>query len=1031
MKLSSLFGSSSGMGGSTPQPFLGLEALEKRLLLSGSPLQWQPLGEPGSGGRLDAVHVSPHDPERVLLAGDILGTGLSENGGQTWQPTTGFQNWEHSDFAFHPDKPEVVWAGTLGGPYRSDDGGSTWQSKRSGMPPSVGYGFPAAVESVLFDAGDPTGNTLLAFGGDHRQLKDYGNPDQVRNYGKVWRSTTGGESWSEYGEIPTGSPDAADNNVMAVAFGGGSHETVWAALAEGSVYRSSNDGDAGSWVRRANGLPELGNGVRVTGLVAHPTDPKILVATVGTHNGNQNNREHVGGVFRTTDEGLSWVRVEDGDPSGYWPPNFLHVDISSDGNTLWATDATYDAGKGLYKSVDAGATWEHALTQGNVAGKLVGGSAFRAADTVQARWVEIDPSDPQTVYAASSFNVIKTSDGGVTWRDVTNATAADGTSRGNGYAGWVAENVEFNPFDADQVVVQGWDLLAAGLSDDGGNSWRIGQAGLPSYVRGNDAAFAQDGTIFVATDDYGSSNNKIHRSTDGGRVWESLRQPENSGGRSTGVHVNHADADEVWLSLGGKLYHSTNALAPAGEVTWRRIDVDGRSVGQIEPVLHKRDNFYVSTSGGVFYTSDGGATFETTDTPGAAVNSPTGRVKLAVDPGNGQNLWAAVNGGSDRGVYHYLNDTWKKVSLPGAAGDWASDIAIDPTDPDRIAVATQQDQYIDVTAATGVWVSEDGGATWSQENANLPQLRVKTITFSPDGGELLLGTNGRGFFSAEVGRSTVGIQAERMNLGKDGERSFRVGGDAGAGGGRFIEVADGGGNSWSADADAPVAQFSFTLDEAEAGVGFRGRVQTPGGGNDDSFWFRVDGGGWKLWDTPVNATGWSWGPLTDRGVAGAFTADLDAGRHTLEIKLREDGARLDAVEVVLAEPAAAAPLRVQAEAFSGNSGTRIVGGTKVGYTDDGDSLRFDGIGFGAGGSSELAARLASDGAGGTVHVRLDDPAGTPIASLYQAPTGGWNAWKVTQAGFPRTVRGVHDVYLEFVGTPGAPLLDIDWFEFRP
>ncbi|MCX5671670.1 MAG: hypothetical protein NTU94_10170 [Planctomycetota bacterium] len=45
-------------------------------------------GTPGfSGGRITSVAVSPHDARPVLLGGDMLGAGLSEDGGDAWQAT--------------------------------------------------------------------------------------------------------------------------------------------------------------------------------------------------------------------------------------------------------------------------------------------------------------------------------------------------------------------------------------------------------------------------------------------------------------------------------------------------------------------------------------------------------------------------------------------------------------------------------------------------------------------------------------------------------------------------------------------------------------------------------------------------------------------------------------------------------------------------------------------------------------------------------------------------------------------------------
>ena len=738
-----------------------VESLEnRRLLASSSPLQWQPLGEPGSGGRIDAVAVSPHDSARVLVAGDILGSGLSTDAGRTWGPTFGWQSWEHSSFAFHPSDPNVVWAATASGPHESTDGGRTWTPRRVGLPASTGYGYPAAVETIIFDAGDPARKTLIAFGGDHRQFKDSGNPDQVPNYGKIWRSQDAGRSWSLHGTVPTGSTTAAGNNVMAATYGAGSHETLWAAVADSGVFRSSDDGGTGTWQRRSNGLPALGNGVRVTGLAAHPTNANVLFATVGTVQGNANNRARVGGVFRTTDAGLNWSRVEDGDANGYWPPNFLHVDVGADGNTIWASDDNWGGGKGLYKSTDGGTRWSHVLTQSNLAAKTVGGTPFDGA-SVGAWWVEIDPRNASVVYAGSSDALFKTADGGETWDDVLSTAADGGGFRGTGFTGWVANNAEFSPFDSGRLVVQGFDRLLAGVSDDGCQSFKLNQPGLPDFNGGVDAAFAADGTMFAALGQ-GNSGKQIARSTDGGATWQVLASPSSTSARAQGVHVDRSNANRVWAVVGDKLYRSTNAAGAAGAVTWQAISVDAKQVRQLEPVLAYQDDFYLATGGGVYYTNNGGDSF----TP---LGGPSNRVKLSVDPNNGNVVYAASNGDArDHGVWRRdrFAASWTEFALPGGAEYWAKDVAVDPTNSRRLAVATSQDPYADVSRATGVWMSDDGGATWRQENAGLAMLRVNAITFSPDGSRLIAGTGGRGFFVAPTANAKATATATATPAGR-------------------------------------------------------------------------------------------------------------------------------------------------------------------------------------------------------------------------------------------------------------------------
>lgn len=71
-----------------------------------------------------------------------------------------------------------------------------------------------------------------------------------------------------------------------------------------------------------------------------------------------------------------------------------------------------------------------------------------------------------------------------------------------------------------------------------------------------------------------------------------------------------------------------------------------------------------------------------------------------------------------------------------------------------------------------------------------------------------------------------------------------------------------------------------------------GRVLAPTP-NDDSFWIRVDGGGWVNWNGIPGGTSWVWDDVHDQSNDTPMNYTLNAGDHTLAVCYREDGTGID------------------------------------------------------------------------------------------------------------------------------------------
>lgn len=100
------------------------------------------------------------------------------------------------------------------------------------------------------------------------------------------------------------------------------------------------------------------------------------------------------------------------------------------------------------------------------------------------------------------------------------------------------------------------------------------------------------------------------------------------------------------------------------------------------------------------------------------------------------------------------------------------------------------------------------------------------------------------------------------------------------------------------------------------------------------------------------------------------------------------------------------------------------GGTDVGYIEDGDYIGFRDIDLT--GADKIDFRVASNGSGGTIEVRLDSADGKLIGRADVANTGGWQDWTTSSCN-TEPVTGSHDVYLVFTGGDSY-LFNLNWWK---
>jgi photosystem II stability/assembly factor-like uncharacterized protein len=212
--------------------------------------------------------------------------------------------------------------------------------------------------------------------------------------------------------------------------------------------------------------------------------------------------------------------------------------------------------------------------------------------------------------------------------------------------------------------------------------------------------------------------------------------PTNVGGRVVDIAVDPVAADTIYIAAAsGGIWKSTDKgsrFNPIWPIT------NAQAMGAL--IITSTGTLVAGTGeanpgggsityggGGIYRSIDGGATWQNV---GLTNSGAIGR--LAVDPINPQRIFAAAAGplynhGGDRGVYRSLDGgtTWSLVLAGDNDTTGAVDLAIDPTNPNRIFAAMwdhlrQPDLRTYGGVGSGVFRSIDGGTTWQRLTNGLP-----------------------------------------------------------------------------------------------------------------------------------------------------------------------------------------------------------------------------------------------------------------------------------------------------------------------
>lgn len=384
-----------------------------------------------------------------------------------------------------------------------------------------------------------------------------------------------------------------------------------------------------------------------------------------------------GGVFRTTDAGGTWENISDGFFGGSigavavseWDNNVIYVgggEVTVRGNV--------SSGWGMWKSVDAGATWTE--------------TGLKNSRHIPR--IKIHPKNPDLVYAAvmgdlykssSERGVYRSKDGGKNWEKVLFVNADAG-----------AVDLTFDPNNPRILYASTWRIkrtpysLESGgegsalwKSTDGGDTWKniSKNEGLPGGVWGISGVTVSpvnSNRVWLIVE---NKDGGVYRSDDAGKTWSLINKERKLRQRAwyyTRIYADTQDEDGVYVmnvryhksTDGGKTYSTYNAPHGDHHDFWIAPEDNQRMV--------------IGDDGGAQVSFDAGENWSTYN------NQPTAQFyRVTTDDSFPYRIYGAQQDNSAIRIKHRSDgrfigdDDWEST-----AGGESAHLAVDPSNNDIV-----------------------------------------------------------------------------------------------------------------------------------------------------------------------------------------------------------------------------------------------------------------------------------------------------------------------------------------------------------
>ena len=538
------------------------------------------------------------------------------------------------------------------------------------------------------------------------------------------QNTSTSANWTCLGTNTTPGGYAGIGRINCVALHPSDNNTYWVGAASGGIWVTTNNGS--SWTCLTSSI----NALAVSDIII-PTD-YITSNTIYIATGDKDHWDNRSiGVMKSTDGGSTWNTT--GLTYLLSDNKMVNRLLLDPGNNQILIAATTN---GVYKTTNGGTTWNTQLTSTNfidmeympgnfstlygctTSGTIYvssnGGTSWTQAFSNSSAYrieLAVSANQPAWVYAiavnssSGLYGIYKSTNSGVSYTQVFSGTTLnllgwDSSGGDSGGQGWYDLCLAASPSNANTILAGGVNTWR---STNGGTSWSIVNHwwgdGVPAvHADKHKLAFRSNGDLFETNDGgvYFSSNNGTNWTdkTDGITISQMYK-----------LGVSQTVSNETITGLqdnGTKLFSGGN---------WD--DVKG---GDGMECLIDYSNVNIQYGTYVYGQID--LTMDHWNTATAIEPSAAGNgawvTPYIIDPGNPQTLYAGYA------------DIWKTTNR---GNSWTKISTMNNSDKIRsMAIAPSNTQVLYVASPYIIWVTLNGGTSWSNITGTLP-VTAGNITY--------------------------------------------------------------------------------------------------------------------------------------------------------------------------------------------------------------------------------------------------------------------------------------------------------------